>query len=273
MPGAVKEAALGLGVPILQPDRLRSGEFTEQFAALGADIGVVAAYGRILPQALIDAPRLGLINVHASLLPRWRGAAPIHRAILAGDQETGITIMRVVLTLDAGPMILRTRLAIGPDERSTELEARLAEAGAAVAIEALDAIEAGTAVEEPQDETRVTYAERLVREDSQVDWNRSAQAIHDQIRGLHPWPLAAAMVNGVRLRLVASRIVDRTERTDEPGRVAAVTRDELVVATGAGAVALTSVQPEGRPAMSIRDYLNGRAVAPGDRLDPIAFGP
>lgn len=266
----VKAASLPTGVPILQPDRLKAPEFLEAFDALGADLGVVAAYGRILPQVLLDRPRLGLINVHASLLPRWRGAAPVHRAILAGDAETGVTIMRVVLALDAGPMLARTRLPIGPDETSASLEARLATAGAALLVEVVDALAAGPVTEEPQDEKLATYAHRIERADSQVDWSRPAQAIHNQIRGLQPWPLAAVVLAGQRVRLIESRIPALPATTaPRPGVVVEVGQDFLAIGTGDRPIHLTRVQPDGRAVMPVRDFLNGRRVAAGDRVDPL----
>ena len=266
----VKAASLPIGVPILQPERLKDPEFLAAFDALEADLGVVAAYGRILPQVLLDRPRLGLINVHASLLPRWRGAAPVHRAILAGDAETGVTIMRVVLALDAGPMLARTRLPIGPDETSATLEARLATAGAALLAEVVDALAAGPVTEEPQDEGLVTYAHRLERADSQVDWSRPAQAIHNQIRGLQPWPLAAVMLAGQRVRLIESRLPALPATiAPQPGVVVEVGQDFLAIGTGDQPIHLTRVQPDGRAGMPVRDFLNGRRVAAGDRVDPL----
>jgi methionyl-tRNA formyltransferase len=273
VPGAVKVAALDLRVPILQPDRLKTSDFMQEVSALGADIGVVAAYGKLLPQALLDTPRLGMINVHASLLPRWRGAAPIHRAIVAGDGQTGITIMRVVLALDAGPMLMKTVVDIDPDERTSDLEPRLAEAGAALVVRALDAIESGTVAEEPQDEGGVTYAPRLSRDDSQVDWQMPARAIHNQIRGLHPWPLAAATIGGVRLKLIASRVEPADTAAPalhhEPGIVTRVGRDGVAVRAKDGILLITHVQPEGKAPMSAGDYLNGRPIDVGTRVEPV----
>jgi methionyl-tRNA formyltransferase len=249
---------------------LKAPEFLEVFDALGADLGVVAAYGRILPQVLLDRPRLGFINVHASLLPRWRGAAPVHRAITAGDTETGVTIMRVVLALDAGPMLARTRLPIGPDETSVSLESRLSTAGAALLVKTLDALAAGPVTEEPQDEALVTYAHRLERIDSQVDWNRPAQAIHNQIRGLQPWPLAAVVIAGQRVRLLESRLPALPDTAaPRPGVVVEIGQDVLGIGTGDHPIHITRVQPDGRAGMPVRDFLNGRRVAVGDRVDPL----
>ena len=270
-PSPVKARALALGVPVLQPEQLRDDPFPAAIAALEADIGVVAAYGKILPKGLLDTPRLGMINVHASLLPRWRGAAPVHRAVLAGDRETGVTIMRMVPALDAGPVMARTIAAIGPNETSAELEARLAVLGAALLVDVLDRLAGGAIPEVPQDESAVTYASRLERREREVDWTQPAARVHDRIRGLQPWPLAAARLHDLRLLLIGSEIAVPSRTSSEtPGTILAVEGGSLVVATGSGAVRLVRVQPEGRPPMAVRDFLNGHPVRPGDRFEPLA---
>lgn len=262
----VKARALALNLPVLQPERLKADEFLRAFDHLGADLGVVAAYGRILPQVLLDRPRFGLLNVHASLLPRWRGAAPVHRAILAGDAESGVTIMRVVLALDAGPMLANTTLHIDPDETSADLEVRLAAAGAQLLIDVLDRLAHGAVTEEPQNESLVTYAARIERADGDVDWARAARTIHNQIRGLHPWPHAAVMLHGKRILLIESRVEHEHGTTTAPGVVLEAGATGLVVAAAPGAVRVLRLQPEGRGAMAVRDFLNGHPVAAGDRL-------
>jgi methionyl-tRNA formyltransferase len=262
----VKARALEFDVPVLQPERLKSDEFLRAFDALNADLGVVAAYGRILPQVLLDRPRLGMVNVHASLLPRWRGAAPVHRAILAGDTQTGVTIMRVVLALDAGPMLAKTTLDIDPNDTSATLEARLATAGARLLVDVIDRFEHGALTEESQDERLATYADRITRADGDVHWARPARAIHDQVRGLHPWPHAAVMIGVRRVLLIESRVEHAHETTADPGVVLEVGAEGLVVAAAPGAVRILRVQPEGRAAMAVRDFLNGHPVTTGDRL-------
>lgn len=262
----VKARALDLGLPVLQPERLKASEFLDAFDALGADIGVVAAYGRILPQMLLERPRLGLVNVHASLLPRWRGAAPIHRAILAGDRRTGITIMRVVLALDAGAMLAKTTTDIDPDETSAALEARLATLGADLLVDVIDRLASGPIVEDAQDESLVTYAHRIERVDGDVNWARPARAVHDQIRGLHPWPHAAVMLADRRVLLLESRVEHEQATAAAPGSVMHAGPDGLVVAAAPGAVRLLRLQPEGRPPMAVRDFLNGRPIARGERF-------
>jgi methionyl-tRNA formyltransferase len=276
--GPVKIRAVELGVPVLQPLRLRDEPFPTDITALHAGIGVVAAYGKILPQWLLDTPRLGMINLHASLLPRWRGAAPVHRAILAGDRQTGVTIMRMVQTLDAGPMLARVPVAIEPDETSAALEMRLAVVGAPLLVETLDRLATGPVPGEPQDESLATYAPKLERHESQLDWAQPSARVHDRIRGLQPWPLAAARLNGRRVLLLGSGVADDVESARrsrasmasvEPGAILAIEHGTLLVATGTGAVRLSRIQPEGRPAMSVRDFVNGHPVRPGDRFEPL----
>jgi methionyl-tRNA formyltransferase len=267
--GPVKEAALAAALPVLQPDRLKTPDAGEAMRALAPDLGVVAAYGRLLPQTLLDLPPMGMINVHASLLPRWRGAAPVHRAILAGDRTTGVTIMRVVLALDAGPMLASRETPIGDDETSGELEGRLAGMGASLLIEVVDRLASGPVAERAQDEGAVTYAARLERRESQIDWRRPAVAIHNQIRGLQPWPLAAAILNERRVSLLNSTVDAACTTQTEPGIVVAVDRDAFVVRAGDGCVRVLALQEAGRAAMTTAQYLNGRPVREGDRLRPL----
>jgi methionyl-tRNA formyltransferase len=198
----VKELALGAGLPVLQPERLKDPAFLDAFAALGADLGVVAAYGRIIPEVIINTPRLGLINVHGSLLPRYRGAAPISRAVMAGDPETGITIMRIVKALDAGAMFAKVVRPIPLEATSGEMERELAHVGAHLLVEVVDSIAAGTAREEQQDDAQATYAPKITREESPIDWTRSAASIHNQVRGLNPWPRASTLLDGARLIVI-----------------------------------------------------------------------
>lgn len=281
----VKAFAVARDIPVRQPDRLRDESVLAELADLNLDLGVVAAYGRILPAALLSIPRLGMINVHASLLPRWRGAAPVHRAILAGDRETGVTIMRVVPALDAGPMLAKERISIGPHETSAVLESRLAALGADLLVQTVNRLSAGPIPEEPQDESLVTYANRLERSESRVDWQRPATEIHDRIRGLQPWPVATALFHGRRLRLLGSVVEDMEDGTEErnpvsydatrkpgfflPGTITAVDHDGFVVACQPGAVRIVRVQLEGRAPATAQAFLNGHSVSVGDTLDPL----
>jgi methionyl-tRNA formyltransferase len=269
-PSEVKTSALALGADVLQPTRLREAEFRNQLAGFGADLGVVAAYGRILPADVLAIPRLGMINVHASLLPRWRGAAPVHRAIMAGDVESGVTIMRVVQQLDAGPMIAKVSTPIDPLETSSMLESRLAALGAALLAKTVSAIAAGTAVETAQDESLVTYAARLEKHESAFSWNQSAETIHNRIRGLQPWPQAAASLKGQRVLLRSSRPLTHERPDAAPGTVIRADADGIVVAATHGAVALLELQLEGRPSVSAAAFLNGHHLKPGDTFQPLA---
>ena len=267
-PSAVKAEAARLGIPVLQPDSMKDLAFTAAVAELQPELGVVAAYGKILPTSLINLPARGMINVHASLLPRWRGAAPVHRAILAGDATTGVTIMRVVKALDAGPMLATVETPIDSQESSTDLEQRLATLGADLLVRTVDRLAAGQVAETPQDETRVTYASRLQRDESRIDFARPAIDVHNSIRGLQPWPLASAQLSGKRILLHASQALPDESVTATPGSVVRLEPDALVVATSKGAVRLTRLQLEGRPAVAARDFLNGHAVRPGDQFLP-----
>ena len=262
--GPVKSLALALGLPLLQPARLAQDQFAEQFAALHADIGVVAAYGKILPDWLLATPRLGLINVHASLLPRYRGASPIHRAVIAGDPETGVTIMRVVKALDAGPMISATVVPIGPDDTTTDIEAQLATRGAALLVGTLDQIDAGTARETPQDESLVTYAPKLAKAEGRIDWSSPAAGVHNLIRGLWPWPHAFSHLGDVRYILHRSRR-SPLATTAAPGTIVAASALEgLHVACGDGnAIELLDVQLEGKRVMSAREAMSARTLVAG----------
>ncbi len=262
----VKAHALAASIPVLQPDRLKDPQFVAALRGLGADVGVVAAYGRILTDDVLAAPRLGMLNVHASLLPKYRGAAPVHRAVMAGESRTGVTIMRVVKALDAGPMLAAAPRPIASDETSDAVERDLARLGAALLVASLDAVAAGRAVETPQDESAATYAPRLTKDDAIVDWSRPAVAIHDQIRGLHPWPHAASVVRGRRLILLRSS--PTAAAAPSPGAVLEAHGDRLIVGTGAGALALLQVQPEGKRPMNAREFLAGRPVSVGDRFGP-----
>jgi methionyl-tRNA formyltransferase len=263
--GPVKARALAAGLPVLQPERMKDQSFLDALAALSTDLGVVAAYGRILTDVLLATPRLGMVNVHASLLPRYRGAAPVHRAVIAGETETGVTIMRVVKALDAGPMLATVTRAIGPDDTSDEVERDLASLGADLLVSTIDGLADDRVVETPQHDAEATYAQRLTKDDGIVDWTRSSGDIHNQIRGLHPWPHAFTFARGERVILHRS-----THAVGDPaalsGSVLEAAGDRLVVATGAGALQILVIQAEGKRPMAARDFLAGHPLAPGDRF-------
>jgi methionyl-tRNA formyltransferase len=267
-PGPVKQLGLDYGLTVLQPDRLRDEAFLHSLRGLSADIGVVAAYGRILTDAVLEIPRLGLINVHASLLPKYRGAAPIHRAVIAGESETGITIMRVVAALDAGPIIAKVPRVIGPNETSSDVEHDLAKLGARALVDALDALAEGRASETPQDEAQASYAHKLEKTDGIIDWSSPAGHIHNQIRGLHPWPHAYSDLDGERTILLRSEVEGGTNLAGpaEPGTIVEANGDLLRVQTGNGVLRLLTLQQEGRRPVSARDFLAGHRVALGTRF-------
>jgi methionyl-tRNA formyltransferase len=261
----VKARALEAGLPVLQPPTLRDAEVLEQFRQLHADIGVVAAYGKILTEAVLAVPPLGMINVHASLLPRYRGAAPVHRAVIAGETRTGVTIMRVVRALDAGAMLAIGERPIGPDDTSEDVERDLASIGATLLVQTLDRLADGPIEEIAQDDSLATYAHRLTRDDGIIDWTRPAEEIHNQIRGLHPWPHAFSYVEGQRLILLRSSW-SPDPANGEPGTIVTAHGDELRVATGRGTLSITELQAEGRRPGRTRDFLAGRRLAPGLRF-------
>ena len=254
----IKTTAMALNLPVLQPDRARDPECGEQLAACGAEIGAVVAYGQILPDHVLHTPVHGIINVHASLLPQYRGAAPIQRAIIAGERETGITMIRLVQELDAGPMLAHVVRPIKNDETSDVVERSLAALGADLLISTVQAIAAGQHREEPQDHGRATFAPRLTKEDGRVDWARPATAIHNLIRGLHPWPHAFTFLGNSRYVLHHSEVVDTHPGTRKPGDVIAASGDHLHVACGEETtLALHALQPEGRRVLDTRAFLVG----------------
>lgn len=265
--GPVKTLAQEHGLWILQPERLRQEIFEKDFDALQLDLAVVAAYGKLLPAWLLSKPRLGFINVHASLLPKYRGASPVHHAVMAGDAQTGVTIMRVIEALDAGPMLAQRQLAIGHDDTAAEIEAALATLGAALAIETIDRMAAGRVDEVPQDDSQATYAPRLTKAAGQLDWSKPAGEIHNRIRSLTPWPLAYSFVKGLRLILRRSRLAYETPPVGEPGTIARLaTGGAGVVCGDRHFIEILQVQPEGKRMMSGHDALAGRVLVAGERF-------
>jgi methionyl-tRNA formyltransferase len=261
----VKARASESRVPVLQPATLKGGDFASTLRELGADMGIVAAYGKILPEAVIQAPRQGMLNVHASLLPKYRGAAPVHRAVIAGERETGITIMRIVQALDAGPMLATAVRPIDVSETSEEVERGLAVIGASLLVWTLDRIADGSVVESPQDESEATYAPRITKDDGWIDWSQPALAIHNLVRGLHPWPHASSFLSGQRV-IVLRTTVGESPSPAVPGTVTSVDGASFAVAAGRGVVNVLELQLEGRRRMSARDFLAGHPLAPGDRF-------
>ncbi|HET7618740.1 MAG TPA: methionyl-tRNA formyltransferase [Vicinamibacterales bacterium] len=266
-PTPTRAVAQSHGVPVLQPTRIREESFLSAVRALAPDLGVVAAFGRILPDALLAIPRLGMINVHASLLPRYRGAAPIQRAVLAGDDETGVTIMRVVSELDAGPTFASRRMPIPPDATSGEVEAALATLGAPLLLDVVEAIAAGRAQETPQDHGAATYAPKVIKAEGTIDWAQPARRIHDQVRGLQPWPLASTVLRDVRYVIRRTRVASDAGGPGAPGAIIDAEGDRLIVACGGSTtIAIHEIQPEGRRTMTVREFLSGRRIPPGSRF-------
>jgi methionyl-tRNA formyltransferase len=263
--GPVKALAVAARLPVFQPERLSREAFEASLASLHADIGVVAAYGKILPDWLLAALPRGLINVHASLLPRYRGASPIHRAVIAGDPETGVTIMRIVTALDAGPIIAAAPVPIGPDDTTTIVESKLAIRGAELLVNTLDAIESGDAVESAQNDALATYAPKLSKAEATVDWTLTASHIHNLIRGLWPWPHAHTFLGPTRYILHRSRLSTVDAGAAPPGTIiAASALDGLHVACGhATALELLDLQLEGKRVLSARDAMAAKTLVPG----------
>jgi methionyl-tRNA formyltransferase len=260
VPTPVEREARQLGLPVFTPKTLRDEAAQAEFRAHKADAAVVVAYGLILPKAILEAPRLGCFNVHASLLPRWRGAAPINRAIMAGDEESGVTIMRMDEGLDTGSMATSDRIAIGPDMTAGDLHDALAKLGADLMPRALAELERGTLTLTPQPEMGVTYADKIAKDETRIDWAKPASRLHSHIRGLSPFPGAWFELDGVRVKAL------RSTKGDGKGAPGTVLDDHLTIACGDGAVRLTQVQREGKKLMSAEEFLRGTKVEPGARL-------
>jgi methionyl-tRNA formyltransferase len=262
----VKAVAIEKGLPVIQPDRLRDPAVMGTLRGWTPDLGVVAAYGRLIPEDVLTLPRHGMINVHASLLPKYRGAAPVHRAVIDGESETGVTIMRVEKMLDAGPMLAKVKRPIGPRDTSDVVERDLAQLGADLLVQVVDQIADGTAQQELQDFMLCTYAPRLTKEEGLLDWTLPASFIHNRVRGLYPWPHAYTYLDGTRLIILKTHVIDLPSEAD-PGTVVDVARDAIHVATGHNErIAIDRVQLEGKRPLDVREFLAGHRVAPGSRL-------
>jgi methionyl-tRNA formyltransferase len=264
-PSPIKRIAIEEGVPVLQPERPRGEEFLAQLKAISPDISVVVAYGHILGTAVISLPPLGTINLHASLLPKLRGAAPIQAAIREGHTEPGVTIMRMVQALDAGPSILKVRTPIPEDETYGELQERLAEMGALAMIEALALIDIGKAVETPQDDGEATYAPKIDRAMTDIDWSADARTVSRVIRAYDPRPGAVARLNGADVKVFGARLAPRS-RESAPGEVLEIGPSGMTVACGSGAVQIAMLHPAGKRRFSPEEWARGRGIAVGDRL-------
>jgi methionyl-tRNA formyltransferase len=267
MPSPVKVLAEEKGVPVFQPGSLRPQENQQLVADLQADIMVVVAYGLILPKAVLDMPRLGCINVHGSLLPRWRGAAPIQRSLWAGDVQTGVTIMQMDVGLDTGDMLHKLSCPITADDTSGSLYDKLADLGPQGLLHTLTQLAAGTAKPEVQDEALVTYAEKLSKEEARVDWSLSAAQLERCIRAFNPWPMSYIVIDEQPVKIWQASVIN-TPTNAAPGTILEANRQGIQVATGEGILNLLSLQPAGKKAMGVQDLLNSRRewFIPGNRL-------
>ncbi|WP_290434783.1 methionyl-tRNA formyltransferase [Aeromonas caviae] len=263
----VKELALTHDLPVYQPASLRNEAAQAELAALGADLMVVVAYGLILPKAVLDTPRLGCINVHGSLLPRWRGAAPIQRSIWAGDAETGVTIMQMDVGLDTGAMIRKVTCPIASDETSASLYDKLAGLGPQALVDTLDAMAAGNTAAEPQDDALANYAEKLSKEEARIDWSMDAVAIERCIRAFNPWPISWFDVAGQTVKVWQAEVLPQAHG-QAAGTLLKADKQGIEVATGQGVLRLLTLQPPGKKAMSVSDLLNSRRdwFEPGTQL-------
>jgi methionyl-tRNA formyltransferase len=262
----VKQRALALGLTVVQPTKLRTGEFAQWLRDQKVDVALVVAYGRILPQEVLDAPRLGCVNVHASLLPKLRGAAPITWAIVRGEPETGVTLMQMDAGMDTGAMLEQFSTPISDDETAGELSERLSAIGALATRKGLPTYVTGGYTAVAQDHSKATLAPILKKEDGRIDFTKPARAVHDHVRGMTPWPGASTIARGKTLKVHATRVTDVPQGSAAPGTVVFADKSRVVVACGERGVELTRVQLEGKKAIGAGDWFLGRGIAEGDRL-------
>ncbi len=260
----VKQSALTHGIPVYQPDSLKTPESQQQLVGLRPELIVVAAYGLLLPGAVLTLPRHGCLNIHASLLPRWRGAAPIQRALLAGDRETGITIMQMNVGLDTGAMLLKRTCPIDADDNAQTLHDRLAPLGAQALLETLEQLEAGKLRVEPQDDTQACYAKKLLKNEALLDWQADAELLQRQVRAFNPWPVAQTLYKEAALRIFAAQALPDADPA-APGLVLRAQREGIDVAAGKGVLRITQLQLPGGRVMSAADFIHAHALT-GERL-------
>jgi len=258
-PSPVKQLALQHEISVLQPASLKNADAQQHLASFNADLMVVVAYGLLLPAAVLEIPRLGCINVHASILPRWRGAAPIQRSILAGDKKTGVTIMQMDVGLDTGDMLLKSTTEISQNDTSQTLHDRLAEVGSRALIDTLEIIGNDKLAPEKQDNDKACYAEKLQKSEALIDWQQSAEQIHRQIRAFNPWPVAQTTVEGNTLRLWNAELIQETSN-QTPGSVIGESKSGIVVATGDGVLWITQLQLPGGKPLVVSDFINAHSM-------------
>ena len=263
----VKEAALAYNLPVLQPNKVKETDFQAELALLKPDLIVVVAFGQLLPKVLLDLPPLGCINVHASLLPQYRGAAPIHWSVINGESVTGVTTMHMDIGMDTGDMILKAEVPIGENETTGMIHDKLKESGAALLKETIELLAAGTAPRTEQNHECATYASMLHREIEGIDWHDSAPRVHNLVRGLNPWPGAYCSYQGKNLKTWQTRIYPSEEQGSQPGRVAKITGEGFVIETGQGMLEVLEVQPASKRRMSGKDFVCGYGIVVGDILE------
>ena len=263
---SIKQLALDDGIPVFQPEKVRSPEFIELVREMAPDLSVVASYGQIIPQALLDIPTLGNINIHGSLLPKYRGAAPIHYALFNGDAVTGVTTMLMEAGIDTGPMLLKCEVAIDPNDDRASLEVKLSEAGADLLMETIGLLDRRQLTPIPQDDALATYAPSINRDACLIDWNMDACHVAGRIRGCSPKPGAFTHWQGATLKLLMCSPVDDVSTGGIPGEIVSVGRDGIIVRTGEGSILITEVQPGNRNRMSASEFARGYNVQPGMRF-------
>lgn len=261
----VKECALKHGIKVLQPQKIREANAVEELKALGADIFVVAAFGQLLSQEVLDIPKYGCVNIHASLLPKYRGAAPIQMSILNGDKETGVTIMQMNIGMDTGDILISKKIPIADDDTAGTLFDKLMYLGADLIVEALPGIEKGELKAAPQNEAEATKCGKISKDMGNIKWEDSAEKISYLVRGMNPWPSAFTKLNGKMLKIWTVKVLDAASK-GEPGTVDLVTKDSIVVNTGDGLLEVTELQLEGKKRMQVKDFLLGYSIASGDKL-------
>lgn len=266
-PTPVKEEALALGLPVLQPEKLRGSQEMTAIIALNADLIVTAAFGQILPNDILEAPRLGCVNVHASLLPKYRGGAPIHQSIIDGEAQTGVTIMYMAEKLDAGNIISQRAIPIEEHDHTGSMFEKLSIVGRDLLKDTLPALEAGTNESIVQDESQVTFARNISREQERIDWTKTARQLYNQVRGLHPWPVAYTTFEEANFKIWWAQVGGQTDAA--PGTVVEINKESFGIATGDGILLLTDVQPAGKKRMTATDYLRGTGskLQIGDRFE------
>jgi methionyl-tRNA formyltransferase len=269
-PPPVKQLAEARGIPVFQPPKARDGALRERLREVAPDFALVVAYGKILPQDVLDVPRLGCLNVHGSLLPRWRGAAPIQWAIVSGDRETGVCLMQMDAGMDTGAVLLRETLAIEPDETGGELFARLSALSGELVRASIPRFVRGELVAQAQPSEGVTHARMIEKVDGALDFSHSAQAVHDRVRGFAPWPGAYTALAGKRIKVHRTEVFEATGRRAEPGMVLTADASGILVGCGEGVVRLLELQPEGKKRMGAGPFLAGHPIEKGARFAPHA---